>query len=57
MPVKLVFSGTKATIKIIGSIATLLGSVRTKDLQPMKGTKNPAHLQTKLPKYLARKGR
>jgi len=56
MPVKLVRSGTKLTLKIIGSITTLLGSVRAhRDLQPMKGTKNPAHLQTRLPKHLARK--
>lgn len=49
MPAKVVISGTKTTIKITAPIESLLNSVRSKYIQPQKGTKNPPHLQTKLP--------
>ena len=54
--VSIVVSGTKASLKIAASIATLLGSIRAAtDLQPQKGTHNPPHLQSKLPPALTKR--
>lgn len=46
-------SGNKVSVKTTGSIAWLLGAIRIP--QPQKGTKNPPHLQTNLPKSLVNK--
>lgn len=48
-------SGTHTSIKIVSSIVNLLTSVKSKKIQPEKGTKNPPHIQYKLPKSVAQK--
>ena len=53
MPVKLQISGTHASIKIVAPIETRMNSQRPKS--PQKGTRNPEHLQTNLPKSIVKK--
>jgi len=53
MPVKLQISGTRASIKIVVPIETRMNSQRP--VQPQKGTRNPEHLQTNLPKSIVKK--
>jgi hypothetical protein len=53
MPVKLQISGTRASIKIVTPIENRMNSMRP--VQPQKGTRNPEHLQTNLPKSIVKK--
>jgi hypothetical protein len=53
MPVKLIFSGNRISIKVTGGIGDLMTSPRK--LQPQKGTQNLEHLQTKFPRWLVNK--
>lgn len=47
---KVVISGTKATVKITNTTAKILSNVHP--TQPLKGTKNPPHVQVNLPKSI-----
>jgi len=51
-PTKIIVSGTNITAKTTSTIAQILNAIRT--AQPMKGTGNPPHLQTKLPPSIAK---
>lgn len=53
MTVKLQISGTKGTLKIQTNIENRMNSMRP--IEPEKGTQNPPHLQTKLPKSIVKR--
>jgi hypothetical protein len=44
-------SGNKHTVKVSHGVANTRSSVRSHQTSPMKGTRNPAHIQIKVPKH------
>lgn len=55
MPVQIKRSGTKLTVKITGTLTTLMSSIRYHQIQPEKGNKNPPHIHVKVPPALNKK--